>query len=92
MVGDGKNIYFWDDRWMADPPMSRRFLNLDHLLTMKICWMADVLVFLGSIQLNAKSSCICFILFIVFLCTCIRLFISSMKNLVFFFIFSCLWR
>lgn len=51
------------------------------------------LYFFDSIQLSTKCSCICFTLLIVFLCTLsIRFFISSMKNLVYIFVFSCLWR
>ena len=35
VLGDGKNTYFWLDRWVGEVPLCRRFARLFDLTTNK---------------------------------------------------------
>ena len=42
VLGDGKNTYFWLDRWVGDVPLCRRFARLFDLTTNKFSTVADI--------------------------------------------------
>ena len=43
-VGDGKNTYFWEDRWVGKNSLCSLFLHLYHLSSSKNCMVLDLLV------------------------------------------------
>ena len=42
VLGDGKNTYFWLDRWVREVPLCRRFARLFDLTTNKLSTVADI--------------------------------------------------
>jgi len=42
VLGDGKNTYFWLDRWVGDVPLCRKFARLFDLTTNKFSTVADI--------------------------------------------------
>ncbi|XP_024630227.1 uncharacterized protein [Medicago truncatula] len=42
VLGDGRNTFFWLDKWVGDVPLCRRFARLFELTTNKLITMADM--------------------------------------------------
>lgn len=56
-VGDGKEMYFWEDKWVADRPFCFTFPRLYHLTSMRNHSVVDVLVLYGSFPSLSLGFC-----------------------------------
>lgn len=48
VVGDGRDTYFWEDKWVGVSPLCSMFPSLYHLSSMKNRLVVDLVVLFGS--------------------------------------------